>query len=53
MIYIPKQRAQHLLVWNNAPTRIRTPTHNRRLSPTRWIDLAEDKDQMQAVVHTL
>jgi len=27
MIYIPKLRAQHLLVWNNAPP------HIRRLSP--------------------
>jgi len=33
MIYILKQRAQHLLVRNNAPPPIRKPPHNRRLSP--------------------
>ena len=36
MIYILKQRAQHLLVWNNAPPHIRKPSHNRRLSPI-WV----------------
>jgi len=34
MIYIFKQRAQHVLIWNNAPPHIRKPPHNRRLSPT-------------------
>ena len=34
MIYILKQRAQYLLVWNNAPTHIKKPTHNRQLSST-------------------
>jgi hypothetical protein len=34
MIYILKQRAQQLLVWNNAPLHIRKPPHIRQLSPT-------------------
>ena len=34
MIYILKYRAQHILVWNNAPPHIGKPPHNRRLSPT-------------------
>jgi len=34
MIYILKLRAQHLLVWNNAPPHIRKSLRNRRLSPT-------------------
>jgi len=33
MIYILKQRAQRLLVWNNAPPHIRKPPHIKRLSP--------------------
>ena len=39
MIYILKLRAQHFLVWNNAPTHIniRKPPHNRRLSPTEFL----------------
>jgi len=32
MIYILKHRVQEHLVWNNAPTQIRKPPHNRRLS---------------------
>ena len=43
MIYILEQRAQHFLVWNNAPPRIRTPPHIRRLSlilsGTSWLVL--------------
>ena len=35
MIYILKHRAQHLLVWNNAPPYIRKPPNDRRLSPKR------------------
>ena len=34
IIYILKQRVQHLLVWNNAPPHIRKHPHIRRLSPT-------------------
>jgi hypothetical protein len=37
MIYILEQRAQHLLVWNNAPTLIRTLPHIRRLSSIGFI----------------
>ena len=37
MIYILKQIAQYLLVWNNAPPHIRKPSHNRQLSPTWYL----------------
>ena len=43
MIYIFKQRTQHLLVWNNAPPHIRKPPHIRRLSH-KYLSIEENFD---------
>jgi len=39
MVYNPKHRAQHLLIWNTAPHHIRKPPHNWRLSPSKFINV--------------